>query len=42
MRMPPRAILFEGKPEEVQVNDGSVPELRATVHHKEIVLAAKS
>jgi len=29
-------ILFEVKPEEVQVNDGSVPELRATVHHKQI------
>jgi hypothetical protein len=34
-------ILFEGKPEEVQVNDGSVPELRATVHRKEIVLTQK-
>jgi hypothetical protein len=31
-------ILFEVKPEAVQVNDGSVPELRATVHRKEIVL----
>jgi len=29
-------ILFEVKPEEVQVNDGSVPELRATVHRKQI------
>ncbi|HXB62194.1 MAG TPA: M1 family aminopeptidase [Acidobacteriaceae bacterium] len=34
-------ILFEVRPEEVQVNDGSVPELRATVHRKEIVLPSK-
>jgi len=31
-------ILFEVKPEEVQVNDGSVPELRTTLHHKQIVI----
>jgi hypothetical protein len=35
-------ILFEVKPEAVQVNDGSVPELRTTMHTKEIVLNAKS
>jgi hypothetical protein len=34
-------ILFEVKPEEVQVNDGSVPELRATMHRKEIVIPDK-
>ena len=34
-------ILFEIKPEEVQVNDGSVPELRATMHRKEIVIPDK-
>ncbi len=32
-------ILFDGIPQEVQVNDGSVPELRATVHHKQIQTA---
>ncbi len=34
-------ILFEVRPEEVQVNDGSVPELRATVHTKQITIAEK-
>jgi hypothetical protein len=36
-----RRILFEVRPEEVQVNDGSVPELRTTVHRKQIVIAEK-
>ncbi len=36
-----RRILFEVRPEEVQVNDGSVPELRATMHRKQIVMAEK-
>jgi hypothetical protein len=34
-------ILFEVKPEEVQVNDGTVPELRATVHRKQITITEK-
>lgn len=34
-----RRILFEVKPEEVQVNDGSVPEMRSTTHTKKIVMA---
>jgi hypothetical protein len=32
-------ILFDGVPQEVQVNDGSVPELRATMHSKQIQIA---
>ncbi|MDR3734530.1 MAG: M1 family aminopeptidase [Acidobacteriaceae bacterium] len=32
-------IVFDGPPQEVQVNDGSVPELRATVHRKQIQIA---
>jgi len=46
LQVPARAhattrILFEVKPEEVQVNDGSVPELRVTVHRKQIEITEK-
>jgi len=41
LKIPARAhattrIVFGGVPQEVQVNDGSVPELRGTVHHMQI------
>jgi len=44
LRVPARThattrIVFEGVPQEVQVNDGSVPELRASVHRKQIQAA---
>jgi hypothetical protein len=44
LRVPARThattrILFDGVPQEVQVNDGSVPELRATMHSKQIQIA---
>jgi len=31
-------IVFEGTPEEVLVNDGSVPEVAASVHTKQLVV----
>jgi hypothetical protein len=31
-------IVFEGDPEEVQLNDGSVPELRNTIHIRQIAI----
>jgi hypothetical protein len=31
-------ILFEGTPDEVVVNDGSVPEISATTHRKQLVV----
>jgi len=34
-------ILFEGNPAEVVLNDGSVPEVGASLHVKQVVLAAK-
>ena len=34
-------ILFEGTPENVQVNDGSVPEIRTSLHTREIVIQTK-
>jgi hypothetical protein len=42
LRIPGRSsastrIVFEGTPEEVLVNDGSVPEVAASVHTKQIV-----
>jgi len=30
-------VVFEGTPDEVIVNDGSVPEVTASIHTKEIV-----
>lgn len=43
LRIPPHSsaatrILFEGTPERLQVNDGSVPELRTSLHTREIVI----
>ncbi len=43
LRIPPRSnastrILFNGTPESVQVNDGSVPELRSSTHTRQIQL----
>ena len=29
-------IVFEGTPDVIQVNDGTVPELRATIHTREV------
>jgi hypothetical protein len=42
LRIPPHAsaatrIPFQGTPQEVQVNDGTVPELRATIHTRQVV-----
>lgn len=34
-------ILFEGTPEHVQVNDGSVPEIRTSLHTREIAIQTK-
>ncbi len=31
-------IVFEGEPEEVVVNDGSVPEMTASMHTKQVVV----
>ena len=43
LRIPGRAsastrIVFAGKPDQVQVNDGSVPETRTSVHTRDLVL----
>ena len=43
LRIPARSsastrIVFEGTPEEVLVNDGSVPEVAASVHTKQLVV----
>jgi hypothetical protein len=36
-----RRIVFAGTPDEVQVNDGGVPETRTSVHTRKLVLPAK-
>jgi len=36
-----RRIVFTGMPDEVQVNDGSVPETRTSIHTRQLVLPTK-
>jgi len=31
-------VVFAGRPEQVEVNDGSVPEVRTTIHTRDLVL----
>lgn len=46
LRVPGRAsasvrVVFAGRPDQVQVNDGSVPETQTSIHTRELVLPAK-